>query len=109
MRCLLLLLTIVAACGSDPESPPTPRPDAGTCDLVPLEGGCCFDDQDCPAAERCYDFSCTAGGDGRCKAPAGAGMCWDDGDCSAGSTCQGVQLCQCGARCLVDDSPGTCS
>jgi hypothetical protein len=102
-------LTLAACGGNDADPTPTPRADAGTCDLAPAEGGCCFDDGDCTGSERCYAFTCGAGGEGRCQLPAPVGRCWDSGDCAAGTTCQDVQLCECGARCLVEDSPGTCS
>jgi hypothetical protein len=107
---LLLSLTLWACGGEDvPGSnvDAMPQPDSMTCNLAPRED-CCFDDGDCPATDRCYTQTCAADGEGRCEPPAPAGMCWADDECPAGQTCQGEQICPCGVRCLVPDSPGTC-
>ena len=74
----------------------------GTCqDVKP--GGCCKVDSDCASGEECANHA-------MCKAKTllGKGQCWSDADCGGG-TCAGVNVCPCGAMCLVADKPGTCS
>ena len=115
MRLIGLLCLLAAACGGDPSPELTPdampRPDAMECALTTADSTCCFDDDDCSKAadERCYTQTCVAGGEGRCEPDPPAGKCWSSDDCPSGQTCSGPQICPCGVRCLIEDSPGTCT
>jgi len=83
---------------------------ATTCDARPA-AGCCFEDGDCGSrSQRCAGEVCRAGGEGTCvTAILMRGRCWEDSDCDLGERCTGANRCDCGAACLVPDSPGTCS
>ena len=92
--------------------------DAGTVDLdagpAPMcemraRPSCCFDDGDCPSrGSRCVGAVCRAASEGVCKGPVEPGRCWSNDDCGGGR-CVEPNICPCGARCLVPDSPGTCA
>jgi hypothetical protein len=69
-----------------------------TCAAIP---GCCNTDLDCG------DEKLTPCVNGVCKEPV-ADACWSDVECMAGMKCEGASVCQCGANCLVPDSPGMC-
>lgn len=83
---------------------------AVACELRPREG-CCFDDGDCGSrSQRCARESCTRGGEGSCVTTLlEPGTCWETADCLRGEVCVGADICACGARCLVPDSPGRCT
>jgi hypothetical protein len=69
---------------------------------------CCFSDNQCAAGSYCAGETCSAGGEGRCKAFLPAGQCWEDADCADGGQCQGAILCPCGVDCIRADQPGQC-
>jgi hypothetical protein len=77
--------------------------------------GCCRADSDCGRGRYCAPLNlCVAGSaKGVCKDPLPPpipGMptqCWRDSDCGRG-TCRNARICECGARCIVADQPGTC-
>jgi len=85
--------------------------DAGPAPMCAMRSraSCCFDDGDCGGrAVRCIGAVCSAAGEGVCKGAVEPGGCWSDADCGAGR-CVEPNICPCGARCLVPDSPGTCA
>jgi hypothetical protein len=79
------------------------------CAPMPHRKRCCFSDNHCAAGSYCAAETCSAGGEGRCKALVPAGQCWEDADCGDGGQCQGAILCPCGVDCVHADQPGQCA
>ncbi len=75
--------------------------------------GCCYQDADC-ARGYCAPVNSCVGGSatGVCVTTPPPDprvtRCWRDSDCGPRGRCANPQICPCGARCLVPDSPGTC-
>jgi hypothetical protein len=79
--------------------------------------GCCYLDEDCASGEECVGAECGELSPGAppvaiagvCKQrfPSVSTQCWQASDCADG--CTGVQVCRCGAACLVADMAGTCN
>lgn len=81
----------------------------GSCTQRPRPG-CCFEDSQCSHIKggECVGEVCSSGQAGVCKGPTKTGQCWEQDDCGRGQQCVGANICPCGAKCLVPDSPGTC-
>ena len=80
------------------------------CRLDPRGDGCCFTDDDCtPGRTVCRNTrECRVGAEGTCVSVPEDGECWVDSDCAFGGVCVGANQCECGALCVVEDSPGRC-
>lgn len=87
---------------------------------LPLPGGCCGADRDCPEGQVCRHQDSWDHLPGRCvPAPTGpacpgdSACCWEDRDCPDGSFCSGAVGCGCVELCPVcgacaPDQIGTC-
>ena len=69
---------------------------------------CCYTDDDCGRGTVCRSAACVRGGEGTCVPTPTDGECWANSDCSDAQRCMGAVQCECGALCIVPDSPGRC-
>ncbi len=91
------LLVVPCPCGA---------PEGDGCDIPgqcksKADWGCCTVESDCLPPKKC-------GPGNVCLAPVSAGQCWETSDCAQGEYCHGIEICPCGAFCLLPSTPGTC-